>query len=406
MAEDHPSSTHPPIPPTTEDDRFDRLRLLRSRRVGIATYRRLMAEHGTARAALDALPDIARGAGLADYHTCPDALVDAELRAGRREGARLIFEGEPDYPSAMCDIDDAPPCFWAIGDVAVLSRPLVAMVGARNASSLGLRMARALAADLGAAGLVVVSGLARGIDAAAHDAALRTGTVAVMGGGVDVLYPQENARLAQEIVAAGGLRISEQPMTLAPKARHFPLRNRLISGLSRAVIVVEAALKSGSLITARTALDQGRDVMAVPGHPFDARAGGCNALIRDGAQLVRGSRDVRAALGMAPFADMAQAAGAHDIALRAGAGGPDAPCAVTAPVPGTDRGPADRRTLRETADLHSQILQRLGPSPIAEDQLIRDLDQPMGRIGPVLTDLELEGRIARAPGGMLALKLA
>lgn len=241
--------------------------------MGIATYLRLMAEHGSARAALDALPDVARGAGLSDYHICPEGLVAAELRAGRTARARLIFQGETDYPAGLNDLDDAPPMIWAVGDTAVLQRPLVAVIGARNASSLGLRMARSLSTDLGAQGMVVVSGLARGVDAAAHAASIGTGTVAVMGGGVDVLYPQENARLAEDIVAAGGLRISEQPMTLAPKARHFPMRNRLISGLARAVIVVEAALKSGSLITARAALDQGRDVMAVPGHPFDARAG-------------------------------------------------------------------------------------------------------------------------------------
>lgn len=383
MAEDHPSSTHPPIPPTTEDDRFDRLRLLRSRRVGIATYKRLMAEHGSARAALDALPDVAFAAGLRDYHICPEALVQAELRAGRDAGARLIFAGEADFPSDLSDLEDAPPFLWALGDTSVLARPRVAIIGARNASSLGLRMARALACDLGQAGIVVVSGLARGIDAAAHASALPTGTIAVMGGGVDVLYPQENARLARDIVAAGGLRISEQPMTLTPQARHFPIRNRLISGLSRAVIVVEAAMKSGSLITARAALDQGREVMAVPGHPFDTRAGGCNALIRDGALMVRGSRDVCRALDLA------------------GADRTDVAMVVNAEANGRAKRP---EAPPDIAALHRQILARLGPSPVAEDQLIRDLGHPLGRIGPALTDLELDGRIARIPGGMLALK--
>jgi DNA processing protein len=182
-----------------------------------------------------------------------------------------------------------------MGDPALLARPMIALVGARNASSLGTRMARRLAEELGEAGYVVVSGLARGIDTAAHHASLATGTVAVMAGGVDIVYPVENAVLAQEI-AETGLRLSEQPMHLEPQARHFPRRNRIISGLAKAVVVVEAAAKSGSLITARTALDQGRDVLAVPGHPFDARAGGCNMLIRDGAVLVRSAADVIEAL--------------------------------------------------------------------------------------------------------------
>ncbi|MHA6325161.1 DNA-processing protein DprA [Roseivivax sp. CAU 1753] len=432
MAEDHPSSTHPPIPPTTEDDRFDRLRLLRSRRVGIATYRRLMAEHGTARAALEALPDIARAAGVPDYRICPEAVVNAELRVGRAERARLVFQGTPDYPAGLDDLSDAPPMFWAVGDLSVLDRPLVALIGARNASSLGLRMARSLSADLGAAGIVVVSGLARGIDAAAHAAAIGTGTVAVMGGGVDVLYPQENARLAEDIVAAGGVRISEQPMALSPQARHFPMRNRLISGLSQAVVIVEAACKSGSLITARNALDQGREVLAVPGHPFDARASGCNALIRDGARLVRGSRDVlevladiappHAGCGVAePCLPLATAPRSkrrpRDAAapvrplVNSPGSGPECdshgehPRTGTPPAP-SPQGPRDtdsRRGQAEMVALHAQILARLGPSPMAEDQLIRDLNAPMGRIGPVLTDLELEGRICRAPGGLLAL---
>ena len=239
-------------------------------------------------------------------------------------------------------------------------------------------MARRLAEDLGAAGYVVVSGLARGIDTAAHHASLATGTVAVMAGGVDVVYPVENAVLAQEI-AETGLRLSEQPMHLEPQARHFPRRNRIISGLAKAVVVVEAAAKSGSLITARTALDQGRDVLAVPGHPFDARASGCNMLIRDGAVLVRGADDVIAALAEGP-------------GPRTGHKLPE-----VMPVP------PERRTLGETSALHGLILARLGPSPVAEDQLIRDLALPVGAVAPELLSLELEGRICRQPGGLLSL---
>jgi DNA processing protein len=262
-----------------------------------------------------------------------------------------------------------------------------ALVGARNASSLGTRMAKQMAIELSEAGFVVVSGLARGVDAAAHHAALPGGTVAVMAGGVDVIYPTENASLAEQI-ARMGLLVSEQPMRLEPQARHFPARNRIISGLSRAVVVVEAAAKSGSLITARTALDQGREVLVVPGHPFDARAAGCNMLIRDGAILVRSAADVIEAIGPAPAHSTEQAT--LDLPEPT-------PATIPAIIPD-----ATPRSLRTTALLHQQILDRLGPSPIAEDQLIRDLDTPSHHVAPILVDLELQGRIARQAGGLLA----
>jgi DNA processing protein len=373
----HPSSTHPPLPPTSEDDQFTRLRLLRSRRVGIATYQRLLIEHGTAQNALAALPEVARAAGVSNYIICSEAIIDTELKMARNIGARLVEKGTLDYPAALADLSDAPPFLWVLGDSRLLKRPMIAMVGARNASSLGTRMARRLAGDLGAAGYVVVSGLARGIDAAAHLAALDSGTIAVQAGGVDTIYPAENAELARNL-GKNGLRISEQPMGLQPMARHFPARNRIISGLAQATIVVEAAAKSGSLITARDALDQGREVLAVPGHPMDARASGCNMLIRDGATLVRSAQDVLEAL--APLAATQQ----PELSLVI----PEAP-------------QKDNRSLRETADLHSQILSRLGPSPLAEDQLIRDLGRPAAKITPALVELELDGSIDRAPGGLL-----
>ena len=377
------SSTHPPLPPTTEDDRVSWLRLLRSSRVGPATFFRLMAEHGHAAAALDALPDVARAAGVDDYRTCPAGVAQAELRAAQAIGARMICAGDPAYPPLLAQIPDAPPILWAMGDPSILSRPLLALVGARNASSLGTRMARNLARELAEAGFAIVSGLARGIDTAAHAATLGTGTLAVQAGGVDVLYPAENAALAHDI-ATTGLRLSEQPMGLVPQARHFPRRNRIISGLAQAVVVIEAAAKSGSLITARCALDQGREVMAVPGHPFDARSSGCNMLIRDGARLIRNAADVIEGLGPVPLPEKPQGA-----------------AAVTRP-PATVSPPPDRRSLRETAALHGQILARLGPSPLAEDQLIRDLDSPAHQVAPALLTLELEGRITRQPGGLLA----
>ncbi len=389
------SSTHPPLPPTTEDDRVSWLRLLRSPRVGPATFFRLLGEHGHVAAALDALPDVARLAGVQDYRACPQGVAVAEMKAAAAAGARMICAGDADYPTSLRDIADAPPILWAIGDVAHLGRPMVALVGARNASSLGARMARALARELGEAGYTVVSGLARGIDTAAHGASLATGTIAVMAGGVDVIYPAENAALAQNI-AEGGLRLSEQPIGLVPQARHFPRRNRIISGLAYGVVVIEAAAKSGSLITARCALDQGREVMAVPGHPFDARASGCNMLIRDGARLVRNATDVIETLP--PLIAPAQRPTERALAGAAAQGLAEAPsgaASLTGPPP-------DKRSLQDTAALHGQILSRLGPSPLAEDQLIRDMESPAGHIAPAVVTLELEDRIHRQPGGLLS----
>jgi DNA processing protein len=343
-----------------------------------------MAEHLDARKALEALPDIARAAGVENYEICPEAVIHAELRDARSMGARLISEDSADYPSGLRDLPDAPPFLWAMGDVRHLQRPMIAMVGARNASSLGTRMARKLAADLAKEGYVVVSGMARGVDTAAHLATLETGTIAVLAGGVDVIYPAENAELASGI-ARTGLRLSEQPMGRQPMARHFPARNRIISALSRATVVVEAAAKSGSLITARDALDLGRDVLAVPGHPFDARASGCNMLIRDGATLVRSAEDIIEAL--APISAPVTEAPALPL--------PEPPAQAAPAKPNT-------RSLRETAKLHQQILDRLGPSPLAEDQLIRDLKKPAAKVMPVLVELELDGHIDRRPGGLLS----
>ena len=384
MADGQLSNPTHPTPQMSEDDRIDRLRLVRSRRVGAVTYHRLMAEHGSARAALEALPGIARAAGVEGYEVCPLGVVQAEMKQGRALGARLLLHGEADYPQALLDIPDAPPVLWGLGDLSLLNRSAVGMVGARNASSLGVRMARRLGGGLSEAGFTVISGLARGIDAAAHEAALDGPgkTVAVMAGGIDVIYPPENAALAAALDAAG-CRISEHPPGLQPQARHFPLRNRIVAGLSRAVVVVEAAAKSGSLITARAALDYGREVMAVPGHPFDARASGCNMLIRDGAVLVRGAEDVLEALsapGLAP-------------PLL------DRPLDPVPPLPGPV---ARQRPLKEIALLHSMILDRLGPSPLAEDQLLRDLNLRPADLAPELLMLELDGRISRQPGGLLA----
>ena len=378
MTEEALSSTHPPLPPTTEDMQRSWLRLLRSRRVGPATFYRLLSEHGSAQNALTALPKMARSAGIKGYEICP-----AEA---------LVCFGTSDYPAALAQMKDPPPALWAVGNVNLLKHPLVALVGARNASSLGTRMARALAHDLGAMGYVVVSGLARGVDTAAHEASLASGTVAVLAGGVDVIYPAENTRLAGAIQDKG-VMLSEQPMGLPPQARHFPKRNRIIAGLAQAVVVVEAAAKSGSLITARDALDLGREVLAVPGHPFDARASGCNLLIRDGAQLVRNAEDVIAAL---PPPQTAEPPASVADPQPAGTARHPKEALANLPPP-----PPQRRSLRETAALHQQVLARLGPSPTPEDQLLRDLAVAPKDLSSVLTEMELDGTVDRLPGGLL-----
>ncbi|MGV6812038.1 MAG: DNA-processing protein DprA [Brevirhabdus sp.] len=361
--------------PQSEDEAVRWLQLIRSHRVGPSTFYRLLREHGSAGQALLALPEVARAAGVKGYRACDPLTAEREYRAGRKLGARLLCYGGPGYPMALAEIDDAPPVMWSIGCIGLMERPMIALVGARNASSLGTRISRKLAEDLGQSDQVIVSGLARGIDTAAHSAALSTGTVAVVAGGVDVTYPAENGALAAQI-ADTGVILSEQPLGLAPQARHFPPRNRIISGLARGVVVIEAAAKSGSLITARNALDQGREVMAVPGHPFDGRSGGCNMLIRDGAVLVRSGEDVLAHLGPA--------------------GSPERSVSATIAPPQPPEPPWPR-------ELEPRILSLLGPNPLAEDQLIRDLQLPADAVAPTLVELELNGRIRRQPGGLLSL---
>lgn len=371
------SSIHPQLPPTTEEDRFLWLRLLRSRRVGPTTFFRLLKEHGSIAKAFAALPEVAAQAGVEDYEPCSEEIAAAEFIAAQKFGAEPLFHGGPSYPKDLYDLPDAPPFLWSKGDTSLLTRSKIALVGSRNASSLGTRMARSLAEELGSNDHVIVSGLARGIDTAAHLATLKTGTIAVFPAGIDVIYPVENTELARQI-QAHGLILSEQQMGLHPRARHFPIRNRIISGLSQAVVVVEAAAKSGSLITARNALDQGRDVLAVPGHPIETRASGCNLLIRDGATLVRSASDVIEAL--APIAPAPKQA---EFRLEA-----------TQPA-------AEPASLRDTTDLHRQIIDRVSQAPVAEDRLIRDLNSPTHIATSAVVDLELAGQIARTESGLL-----
>ncbi len=400
--------------PTMKDDALSVLRLIRSRKVGPATFHRLLAEHGSATAALSALPALAAEAGIGDYATYPLSAAQAELAAGHRAGAHLLTWLDEDYPAQLRQIGDAPPVLWVKGDVAVLKRPGVAVIGARNASSLGLRMARGMAGGLAQSGSIVIAGLARGIDTVAHEASLTSGTIAVMAGGIDMIYPSENAALAEEICDTG-LLVTEQPPGTEPVARHFPARNRIISGLASAVVVIEAAHRSGSLITARCALDQGREVMAVPGHPMDARAAGCNALIRDGALLVRNSADVLAALE----APAAVTVSEQPLAVASPQPAPTAsiveekrspmrglqPAAVAKRLAALGHAvhPITRGGTGGPAALEARILSRLSPSPTEENHLVRDLGLPAAMLAPALLELELSGQVQRLPGGRIAL---
>lgn len=363
--------------PRTPAEQLAWIRLIRSSRVGATTFRKLLLEYGTASAALEALPGVAGGAGVRGYRVAPMAAAEGEMVAGRAAGAAPLFLGAPDYPPLLAQIADAPPVLWARGDPALARRATIAVVGARNASALGQRTATHLAQSLGALDFVIVSGLARGIDTAAHGASVETGTIAVLAGGIDRVYPRENRDLATQI-AERGLVLSEMPPGVQAQARHFPRRNRIVSGLCAALVVVEGAAKSGSLITARTALDQGREVFAVPGHPFDPRAAGCNMLIRDGATLVRSAEDIADALNIARPARPVPT---------------DTPAAAPPPV----------RAAPGVSELDNQILNLLSPAPISEDLLIRQLGAPSPPVLATLGELDLQGRIARHPGGLVSL---
>ena len=358
------------------------------------------------RAALEALPDIASSAGEKNYAIESRARAEAELDAGADAGAKLMCLGAGNYPVALLDLPDPPPVLWAHGNSTLLLRPAVALVGARNASAIGRRMAARLARELGELGYIVVSGLARGIDAEAHQAALPTGTIAVQAGGIDVVYPRESADLTAEI-GRRGLRLSEMPMGMTPQARHFPRRNRIVSGLCQAVVIVEGAAKSGSMITARCALDQGREVMAVPGHPMDARAAGCNNLIRDGAVLVRSGEDVHDALQTLASTPPVQPELPLDLAVQddADAVVDDTPTQATDPPPSPSNaeGNAEGNAAAPPMDLPQRIMSMLGAAPVPEDIIIREAMAAPPQVIAVLAELHLRGKIDRQPGGMVSL---
>ena len=362
----------------TDEQRLDWLRLIRSDNVGPRTFRDLINHFGGARAALAALPKLARRGGAAASRVCTQAEAEAELQAARARGIDFVALGEPDYPPRLTMIDDAPPLLAVRGRHDIFARPLVAIVGSRNASAAGMKFAATLARALGTAGFVVVSGLARGIDAAAHRAALETGTVAVLAGGHERIYPAEHAGLVDAILPQGAA-ISEMPLTWEPRAHDFPRRNRLVSGLSVGVVIVEAARRSGSLITARLAGEQGREVFAVPGSPLDPRAEGTNRLIKQGATIVTEPADVIEAL--APILGRG-----FDLPIAE----PEREDPIAA---GGD--PSD--------DERQRILGLLGPSPCSIDDLVRLSQTSPAIVRMVLLELELAGRIERHGGGLVSL---
>ena len=351
-----------------------RLRLLRTPGIGPVTWRQLIARFGDAEAALAALPDLARRGGGRAPAVADAGRAAAELATVAKLGARHLFLGDPDYPPLLAELDDAPPALIVRGDLTLAAGAAIAMVGARNASAAACRFARGLAADLGSAGSVIVSGLARGVDTAAHQGALGTGTIAVIASGIDIAFPPEN-RALQEEVATRGLLVTEQPPGAEPLARHFPSRNRIIAGLSLGVVVIEAAPRSGSLITARLAVEAGREVMAVPGSPLDPRAQGCNLLIREGATLVQNAADVLEQI--------------RPIDARA----------VRSPGARFDGHPPADASERERA----AIAALLGPVPVPVDELVRQSGVTPAIVQTVLLELELAGRLERHAGGRVSL---
>lgn len=359
----------------SQEEAFARIRLLRSPNVGPVSYAQLLRRFGGAQAAIDALPDLA-ARGKRDYRPASRDLVEREIAAARAAGARYLFHDSPDYPALLGAIEGAPPILMARGEASLASRPCVAVVGARNASAGAVKLAREFAAALAEAGFVVVSGLARGIDGAAHRGAMPA-TIGVIASGIDIAYPPEHAEL-QEQVARQGLLLAEQPPGTEPRGSHFPTRNRIIAGLASGTLVVEAAPKSGSLITARLAGEAGREVMAIPGSPLDARAQGCNQLIREGAVLVQAPEDV------------AELLSDFDGTPRS---------TFREPLPAGWDAAAEDLAEAEPAD----IAGLLTTAPVAVDELIRQSGAGAAEVQMALLELELTGRLVRHAAGRVSL---
>lgn len=362
----------------SQKDRLAWLRLIRSENVGPITFYHLLARFGSAQAALEAVPELAAKGGRKKIKLCSQGAAEKEYAAAEGAGAQLIARDDPLYPPLLRQIDDAPPILTVKGHPQLLTKKAIALVGARNASVSGCKIAGQFAHDLGQGGLAVVSGLARGIDGAAHAASLETGTIGVQGGGVDVVYPRENAALYDQMAERGCI-IAESPMGTQPQSRHFPRRNRIISGLCRAVVVVEAAPRSGSLITARMALEQGRDVFAVPGSPLDLRAKGTNDLIREGAILADSAASILMDMSAHAPMQMQEEPIAFQNPIQ-----PAAPLEVS-------------QTVRET------IIAALSPTPVGLDDVVRQCHVSVHEVQNILLELELAGRLDRHSGNMVAL---
>jgi DNA processing protein len=392
--------------PTTtrlkDSERFDWLRLIRSENVGPRTFGALIRNCGSAGAALKALPDLARRGGAAKpIRLATVEEIERELAAARLLGVRFIGLSEPEYPAALRQIDSAPPILALRGAVEILQRPTVAIVGSRNASGAGLTIAERLARGLGRAGYVIASGLARGIDQRAHVASLETGTIAVLAGGHARLYPPEAAPLLGRIVETGAV-ISEMPVEWEPRGRDFPRRNRIVSGMALGTVIVEAARGSGSLITARFAAEQNREVFAVPGSPLDRRAEGTNDLLRDGANLCARVEDVLAVLdplrARDPFSILREGLEGSLWDEQGVAGGDfSAPSRPVAP------GSLDLAMPSDAGSLHARVLELLSPSPISLDELVRVAEAPIKDVRIVLLELELAGRLDYSGGARVSL---
>ncbi len=363
-----------------DSQRIDWLRLIRTENVGPVSFRRLINRFGSAQAALAALPALTRNGGGAAAKIPSRDRIEDEIAALDRLGGRFVALSEPGYPELLRHIPGPPPVVAIKGGMDADWTKTVGMVGARNASTAGLRMTRLLAGELGAAGYTVISGLARGIDAAAHKASLHTRTIAVLAGGLDKLYPAENVPLAAEITAAGGALISEMPLGWDPRAKDFPRRNRLISGLSLGVVVIEAAKRSGSLITARLALEQNREVFAVPGSPLDPRAQGANALIQQGAKLVTSAEDILVELASADPSHLPLFEQDEDFL----------PDEIDVPEPAGD----DR----------TRLLSALSVTPVTVDQLVAETGIPAGIVTVLLLELDISGRLEWGSGQLVALR--
>ena len=407
-----------PLPIAALDDaqRLACLRLIRSENVGPATFRALINHYGGAREALAALPELGKRAGRSrPIRICPEAQAEAEIEATRRAGAQLVFNIEPGFPAPLAFTEGAPPLLYVKGRVDVLGRPMISVVGSRQASAAGIKLARMFADAFGAAGYVVCSGLARGIDGAAHQATLATGTVAVLAGGIDNIYPPEHAALHADIGERGCL-VSEQPVGFQPRAQDFPRRNRIISGMACAVVVVEAARRSGTLITARLANEQGRDVFAVPGHPLDPRAEGTNQLIKDGAGIATAPEDVlqaltthRAALQVRPEVAIEPSSWPEP---RPASTSTDAESTLPVVLPSgvgilPPRTPPATRSLpgeEASSAALSVVEQALGPAPVNVDEIVRATGLPARLVQVAIMELALVGAVEFHGGQLVSLK--